>query len=329
MKVLVTGATGFVGMHIARSLLARGHAVRVLARSPAKAARVFAPGSVEIAAGDMTDAPAVRAALAGCDALVHAAAAVSLDPRDAARLHSENVGGTRAVMEAAADAGLARIVYVSSLTTIWSLPGPDPDVSSVLRDAQSGYARAKIDAERIVRAQQDAGAPIAIVYPNGVIGPDDPGASEAVRAFRGFTRASLATSGGLASVDARDLALFCVRLLEERRRGRFVIGGQFHSWDELVKTLEPLLGRTIARVRAPGWLLRAGGSAFDWVRRVRPVGSLISREAMEYATRMRPLPNDPALGELGVALRPLTETYRDTLQSLEAARRSRAASKPS
>ena len=324
MKALVTGATGFVGLHVARCLRARGHAVRVLARNPEKAARLFAAQSVEIAIADMTDARAVRAALAGCDSLVHAAAAVSLDPRDAERVLRENVGAARAAIDGARATGVARIVYVSSLAAIWSLPGPDPDPSSPLRASQSGYARAKIEAERIVRAQQSAGAPIALVYPNGVIGPDDPGLSEAVRAFRSFTRTTLATSGGLASVDVRDLALLCVRLLEEDRRGWFVMGGQFQSWDELVVALEPLLGRKIRRLRAPGWALRAAGSAFDLARRVRPVASLISREAMEYATRMRGLPNDPALQELGVALRPLTETYRDTLRSLEAASSRRA-----
>jgi len=334
MKLLVTGATGFAGSHIARCALARGHAVRVLARTPAKAQRLFADGSVEIAPGDMADAAAVRAALAGCDAVVHAAAAVSLDPRDAARLLRENVAGTACVLGGAREAGLTHAVYVSSLTAIWSLPGPDPSAASPVREGTTGYALAKCEAERAARALQDAGTPLAIVYPNGLIGPDDPGIalaepgkplalSEAVRAFRGFTRTTLATSGGLASVDARDLALFCVRLVEGNRAGRFVIGGQFHGWDELVGALEPLLGRNVPRMRAPGWLLRGAGSTLDLVRHVRPVASLISREAMEYATRMRPLPNDAALAELGVALRPLAETYRDTLASLEAAREKR------
>ncbi len=325
MKALVTGATGLVGSHIARTLRARGHAVRALARSREKGERVLGGGGVELALGDMTDAAAVRAAVAGCDALVHAAAAVSLDPREAQRLLRENVAGTRTVLDEALAAGVGHAVYVSSLTTIWALPGPDPSPKSPLREGQTGYALAKVEAERIARARQDAGAPIAIVYPNGVIGPDDPGLSEAVRAFRGFTRATLATSGGLASVDARDLALFCVRLLETRRCGRFVMGGQFHNWDDLVRALEPLLGREIARVRAPGWALRAAGGAVDLLRRARPVASLISREAMEYATRMRALPNDPALAELGIALRPLTDTYADTLRSLEASGRMRRA----
>ncbi len=323
MKTLVTGATGFVGMHIARSLIARGHALRVLARSPDKAARVFPAGNVEIHAGDMTDAAAVRAALTGCDALVHAAAAVSLDPRDAARMLEANVLGTRTVITSACDAGVLRILYVSSLSTILALPGPDPGRDSPVRESANAYARAKAQAEREVRARQAAGAPIAIVYPNGVIGPDDPGKSEAVRAFRGFLTTTLATSGGLASVDARDLGLLCTRLLEEGKRGRFVVGGQFQTWDELVATLEPLLGRAIPRLRAPAWLLRGAGSALDLARRARPISSLISREAMEYATGMRAIPNDPVLVELGVTLRPLTETYRDTLVWLEASRRTR------
>jgi nucleoside-diphosphate-sugar epimerase len=321
--VLVTGATGFVGAHVARCALARGHRVRVLARSPEKAARVFAAGSVEIAPGDMTDPEALRTAVAGCDALVHAAAAVSLDPRDAARLLRDNVAGARCAIDAACAAGLAGIVYVSSLSTIWGINGPDPNPASPVRAATNGYARAKAEAERVVRARQEAGAPIAIVYPNGVIGPDDPGLSEAVRAFRGFLRVALASAGGLASVDARDLALFCVRLLEEKRTGRFVVGGQFQRWDELVAALEPLTGSRIRRLRAPGWLLRGAGSALDWVRRIRPVASPISREAMEYATGMRALPNDCALAELGVPLRPLVETYADTLAWLISAGRVR------
>ena len=321
MKTLVTGATGFVGSHIARCLIARGHVVRVLARSPQKAALVFPGGEVEVHAGDMTDASAVRAALADCDALVHAAAAVSLDPRDAARLLEANLEGTRSVIGSACDAGVQRILYVSSLSTILALPGADPGRDSPVRQSTNSYARAKAAAEREVRAHQDAGAPIAIVYPNGVIGPDDPGRSEAVRAFRGFLKTTLATGGGLASVDARDLALVCVRLLEEGMRGRFVLGGQFQSWDELVATLEPLLGRPIPRLRAPAWLLRGAGAALDLARRVRPISSLISREAMEYATRMRPIPNDPIVAELGVNLRPLAATYRDTLDWLAASRR--------
>jgi nucleoside-diphosphate-sugar epimerase len=303
--------------------------VRVLARSLEKAERLFrAAHEVEIAVGDMTDAAAVEAALAGCDAVVHAAATVSFDRRHEARLREANLAGVRHVLGGAHARGL-RALYVSSLTVILDPRGGAPHADSPLVKPRTPYARSKVAAEEAVRALVAAGARVATVYPNGVIGPDDPGWSESVAALRGFVANTLDSTGGVSLLDVRDLALFCVRLLETRRAGRFVIGGQFHSWDTLVRTLEPQVGRKILRIRAPGALLRLAGRAIDLARRVRPIESPISREAMEYATRMRALPNDPALAELGVVLRPLMDTYRDTLRSLEARGRLRRTTPPS
>jgi nucleoside-diphosphate-sugar epimerase len=166
----------------------------------------------------------------------------------------------------------------------------------------------------VVRELAEAGAPVATVYPYGVIGPDDPGWSESVAAFRGFVATTLDTTGGVSFVDVRDLAAFGARLLESKRAGRFVVSGHFFTWDELAVELELLLGRPLRRFAAPAPLLRAFGSLLDLVRRVRPVRSLISREGMEYATRTRPLPNSEALAELGVPLRPARETFADTLR---------------
>jgi nucleoside-diphosphate-sugar epimerase len=320
MRVLVTGATGFIGYHTVLRLLAGGHEVRVLARSLEKAERLFrAEREVEIAVGDMTDAHAVALALAERDAVVHAAATVSFDRGSARALLEANVAGTRHVIGGASERGVPAILYVSSLTAIWDprrgAPGPD---SPVLPHGNA-YARSKAAAERVVRELAAAGAPVATVYPYGVIGPDDPGWSESVAAFRGFLATTLDTTGGVSFVDVRDLASFGVRLLETRRTGRFVVGGHFHTWDELVATLEPLLGREIRRFAAPAPLLRAMGSALDLVRRVRPLKSLISREGMEYATRTAPLPNTEALAELGVTLRPAPETFADTLRWMLAA----------
>ncbi len=315
MLTLVTGATGFIGLHTVRQLLSAGHEVRVLARSLEKAERLFrGDRSVEIVVGDMTDAGAVAVALAGCDHVVHAAATVSFDPRRAAALREANLAGTRLVVGGASERGARAILYVSSLTAIFEprrgVPGPDSPVLS----GGTPYARSKAAAEREVRKLAALGAPVATVYPYGVIGPDDPGWSESVAAFRGFLSTTLDTEGGVSFLDVRDLARFGVRLLETERRGRFVLGGHFFTWDELVAELESLLGRPIRRFRAPAPLLRALGSLLDGVRRVRPVRSLISREGMEYATRTCPLPNSEALGELGVTLRPPAETFADTLR---------------
>ena len=315
MRALVTGATGFIGYHTALRLVAEGHEVRVLARSLEKAERLFrAARDVEIAVGDMTDAGAVAAALAGCDAVVHAAATVSFDRREADALREANVAGARAVVGGACERGLGAILYVSSLPVLFDPRGKGPTPDSPLRQQTNPYARSKLAAERVVRELAAAGAPIATVYPYGVIGPDDPGWSESVGAFRGFLATTLATTGGVSFVDVRDLACFQVRLLEVKQAGRFLVGGHFLSWDELVAALEPMLGRKVPRFAAPAPLLRGLGSLLDLVRRVRPLRSLISREAMEYATRTRPLPNAPELARLGVTLRPAEETYRDTLR---------------
>jgi nucleoside-diphosphate-sugar epimerase len=315
MRVLITGATGFIGYHTVLRLLTGGHEVRVLARSLEKASHLFrAQRDVEIAVGDMTDARAVEGALAERDAVVHAAATVSFDRKSAGALLEANVAGTRNVVGRASELGVPAILYVSSLTAIYDPRRAAPTPDSPVLEHGNAYARSKAAAEKVVRELASAGAPIATVYPYGVIGPDDPGWSESVGAFRGFLATTLDTTGGVSFVDVRDLASFGVRLLESRRTGRFIVGGHFYSWDELAAELERMLGRPIRRFRAPAPLLRAMGSLLDLVRRVRPLKSLISREGMEYATRTGPLPNSEALAELGVALRPAPETFADTLR---------------
>jgi dihydroflavonol-4-reductase len=322
MRVLVTGATGFVGYHAARALAARGHEARVLARSLEKAERLFRSArEVEIAVGDMTDATAVRAALTGVDGVVHAAATVSFSRETADALRDANVAGVRNVLGGGAERGAGRLVYVSSLTTLFDPRGPDPTEDSPVIDPRNAYARAKAAAEREVRALAAAGAPLATVYPNAVIGPDDPGWSESVGALRGFMARCLASSGGVGFVDVRDLAAFVVALLEAKEAGRFLIGGQFRSWDEIAAELEAVLGRPIRRMAAPAPLLRGLGSLVDLGRRFRPVDSLISREGMDHATRMRPLPNSPALARLGVSLRPVRESFEATARWMLAAGR--------
>ena len=176
MRVLVTGATGFVGYHAARALAARGHEVRVLARSLEKAERLFRSArDVEIAVGDMTDEVAVDAALSGMDAVLHAAATVSFSRDAADALRDANLAGVRNVLGGASERGLGAILYVSSLTTLFDPRGPDPTEDSPVARQRNPYARAKAAAEREARELAAAGAPLATVYPNARDRPRRPG----------------------------------------------------------------------------------------------------------------------------------------------------------
>jgi nucleoside-diphosphate-sugar epimerase len=316
VRVLVTGATGFIGWHAAARLAAGGHAVRALVRDPDKGRRVLAPigvSAVDLVAGDMTDPAAVARALAGCDAALHAAAAVSVTRPGARDAFDANVTGTSLVVGGACDRGLRSVVFVSSLTAIFDPRRPITADSPLVR-AESRYGRSKVESDRFARERAAAGCPVSIVYPPGVVGPDDPGMSESVRAYRGFLRGTLKSSGGNQFVDARDLAVLLVRLLERGGGGRVVAAGHFFDWDAFTALFETVSGASIRPHTAPGWALRAAGRAADVVSRVRGRSFPISGEGMGIATRWTRIPDSPEVAALGVRWRPPEQTIEDMLR---------------
>ena len=174
MRVAVTGATGFIGGHITSQAIAAGHDVVALVRSPEKLEASMASFGIdapEFLVGDMTDEASVAALLDGVDAVVHTAAIVSLDPRDAERMIDQNALGARLVLGAAAEAGLDPIVHVSSTSALFE-PGRGPvRTDDPPTSVPYSYARAKAQAETIARDLQAEGHGLSIVYPGGVIGP--------------------------------------------------------------------------------------------------------------------------------------------------------------
>ena len=174
----MTGGSGFVGSHLVARLARDGHRVRALARDHGRLACALAPHGevpVEVAAGDVRDAAAVRAAVAGCDAVVHAASVYSLDVRRRDEMERTNVEGTRTVLHAAVDAGCAPVVHVSSMVTLLPADGPLGDEPAIGTNDRTPYIGSKVRAERIARDLQEAGAPVVTTYPGAVFGPHDPG----------------------------------------------------------------------------------------------------------------------------------------------------------
>jgi nucleoside-diphosphate-sugar epimerase len=314
MRILVVGAYGFIGMAVAARLVADGHRVRALVRNRERASKLLTPIGVaegDLVVGDMADAAAVARALEGCDAVIHSAAAVSVtEPALGDAAFAANLAGTRNVIGGALERGIERVVYVGSLLSILSWDRP-VDARSPLVESRTRYGQSKTECDAYVRALQERGAPVAILYPSGVVGPDDPGLSESVKAFRGFLRTTLRSSGGVFFVDARDLALLCERMLERGTRGRVVAGGHFFSWDELTALFESVSGAKVGRMSAPGWLLRGAGRAFDAIARVTGRSFPIGFEAMEIATRARRVSDSPEVAALGVRWRDAAATLED------------------
>ncbi len=318
MNVLVTGGTGFVGSHVARQLLGGSHAVRLLVRDEAKAGRYFralGEGMPALATGDITDAASVRRALAGCDAVVHAAAATPMGSTTA-QLRAVNVGGTRNVVDAAVAAGIGRIVCLSSITAIFDPDGRKVTPEAAPSPSRMPYGQSKFDAEVYLRELQARGEPIAIVYPGGVIGPDDPGFSDSCKAVKhrienGFR---IFGEGGMQYIDVRDLAAFICSLVSQGGSGRFLLPGVYSTWTEQADIIEAVSGCHLQRIPAQGWKLRLLGQLLDIARKFRPIDTPVSAETMRYATLWPNIANSDELEKRGLRLRDARDTFDDTLR---------------
>ncbi len=318
MKVLVTGGTGFVGSHVSRLLIAAGHDVRLLVRNPDKAINYYSSIDValpELVVGDITDAASVKAALLGCDAVVHAAAATPIGSDSVAQLFAVNVGGVKNVIGTAVELGLQSIVHVSSITAIFN-----PDAGKVTADAEPTpssmpYGQSKVEAEHYVRGLQAAGAPISVVYPGGIIGPEDPGFSDTFKALHhrinnGFR---IFDDGGMQHIDVRDLAAFIVSLVGEGGSGRYLLPGVYCKWTELADIIDEVSGCQLQRIPARGWKLRLVGRVMDLARHFKTIDSPISAETMRYATLWPNIKNTDELARRGLVLRSPRDTFRDSL----------------
>jgi nucleoside-diphosphate-sugar epimerase len=324
VHVLVTGATGFVGSHTASALHAAGHQLTLLARSPDRARRMLTARGLDsariaIATGDILDAAAVRSAMDGCDAVVHAAAVVGINGPKAAEALRTNERGARNVLGTAVDLGLDPIVYISSISALFHPGGPVVlTAQTPVAPATSPYAASKAACERYARELQAGGAPVVCVYPGGVLGPDDPSGSEAMRGaiiWRRLTMIRL--DSGYLLVDVRDIAdVIAATLVTGLGPRRYLAGHHYVPWSELCDLVAEVTGRSVHRLPMTGPVLCWLGRGGDVVRKVIPFSFPLSREAMETASRMVPMDDQATIDELGIEFRPPRETLRDAYRWL-------------
>ena len=256
-RVLVTGATGFVGSAVVRALLEDGYAVRAYCRESSPRANLEGQ-DVETAFGDICDASAVAAALDGVRFVVHSAADYRLWARDPAAILRTNIEGTRTVMIAAAGARVERIVYTSSVATLALRADDAPaDESATLPESEAvgAYKRSKIAAEQCVQSLIDAQAlPAVIVNPSTPIGPRDirptPTGRIIVEAASGRVPAYVDTGLNLVHVD--DVAVGHVLALNRGRIGeRYILGGDNVMLQRMLSDIASRVGRSAPTIRLP------------------------------------------------------------------------------
>ena len=320
MKVLVTGGTGFVGSHSVAALLSQGHQVRLLVRSPDQVARSLSPlgaADVESVLGDVTAPQSVKEAMTGCDAVLHAAAVYSIDPRAASRIRETNVRAAENVLGTAVRRGLDPVVHVSSYVALLPPQGAVLTPDSPVKRPRGTYSRSKAESERIARGYQEQGAPVVIVYPGGVIGPDDPYLGDSNRALVEFAKSGGAMRGGLPLVDVRDVAEVHAAVMEPGRGPRrYMITGHYIALPDLVAMLHQVTGRRGRIVAMPAGMALAAGRLADLVQRFMPGRLPLSYEGI-WISALQPHCDDSRTAkELGITPRDLPVTLKDTVQWL-------------
>ncbi len=256
MKTLVTGATGFLGSHVAHHLVARGESVRVLVR-PESQLRALEGLAVERTVGDLRDAASLGRALDGVVQVYHVAADYRLWARNPREIYESNVAGTQNLLSAAKRAGIARFIYTSTVATV-AVPRegslPNEETKAALAEMIGHYKRSKYLAEEAAFAAAAAGLPVVIVNPTTPVGPGDWKPTPTGRIIVEFLNGRMPgyVDTGLNLVPVEDAAAGHILAAERGRVGeRYLLGGRNMTLKEILEALARATGLPGPRFRVP------------------------------------------------------------------------------
>jgi dihydroflavonol-4-reductase len=324
VRVVLTGGAGFVGGAVARALWARDDDVIALVRDPRAARRLDGIGAT-VLADDLSDVRRLAGALGMADALIHAAGSYRLgiapDERDA--MWNANVGTTTRVLDAAAAANVPRIIYVSTVNAFGNTHGNVVD-ESYHRDLADGfvswYDETKYRAHEVAEARIARGAPIIVVMPSQVYGPDDHSmfGQQLEAAHAGSLRYRVLDDVGFGVVHVDDLAAGIVAALDRGEIGRtYVLSGPRTTLRDAVTVAARVGGRKPPRLRVPTGLLRVMAPLGGLIGQPNPRELISASSGVTYWASA-----DRARAELGWQARDIETGFRDIFSgaSLHSAR---------
>ena len=312
MQVLVTGATGFIGGNLARQLSFRGYQVRALVRPGSKTSTIDGTG-IEPFSGDILDRPSVARAIEGCNAVFHCAAIYSFWSPDPSLVHRTNCEGTRIVLEEAQKAGVEKVVFTSTVSTI-GLPEHGLGAEETPLDPGhlvGHYKQSKYQAERVALKMASRGLPVVVVNPTAPVGPWDVKPTPTGRIVLDFLLGRIPgyLNTGLNVVDVADVAAGHILALEKGLSGqRYILGHRNLSLKEVLAVLSQLTGLPSPRWRVPFWAALGAGYVDQLVE-----GKLLRRppripvEGVKIAQTPMYVTSQKAIVQLGLPQTPVED----------------------
>jgi dihydroflavonol-4-reductase len=326
MKIFVTGATGFIGGHLAQKLIARGDQITCLVRNPGKATNLAKLGAT-LVKGDVSDRAVMRETMRGADGVFHIAAMYKLGIEFKDQMMAANVEGTRNVLQAAIEAGVPKIVYTSTVGVFGNTHGEIVDETYCVerQSLKSEYERTKWAAHYEVAVPlQQQGAPLVIVQPGGVTGPGDTSPlNMTYDLYLNRMPLMMGPRAGLTVAHVDDIVEGHLMALEQGRTGEsYILAGPVLTYKQMMEMWQSICGIPAPKIWLPGWTAGLSASLVTGLENVFKLKMALSSEVLTtqadytfYAT------SEKAKCELGWQPRPMEQTFKEVLDYKIAQRR--------
>ena len=320
MKVFLTGATGFVGSHVARAYCAAGAELRLLTRSTSNLTSLEGMPA-ETVVGDLRQPETLRSAFEGCDALVHVAADYRLWVRDPDAMHAANVGGTRELLRMAREAGVAKVVYTSSVATMgFKRDGTivDEETPVSLADMIGHYKRSKFLGEQEAIRAAGMGQHVMILNPTTPIGAGDLKPTPTGRIIVDFLNGNFPAyvDTGLNLVDVAEVARMHVAALDRGTPGeRYILGGENLTLKQILDRMSAITGLPSPKMKVPH-AVAMGFAFFDetFTGKLRGKEPRATVEAVQMGKKMMFASSAKAERELGFRVLPIYSAMRAAIE---------------
>ena len=292
--VLVTGASGFLGHHVARLLLDSGRPVRALVRSASKLCDLDGAQPVT---GDLRDAASLAQAVAGCECVYHVAADYRLWAKDPDELYRSNVEGTRNLIAAAKQAGAVRMVYTS---TVGCIEPPDETRAVTIEQMSGAYKRSKFLAEQVALEEREL--PVAVVNPTAPVGDYDVKPTPTGAIILDFLKGNMPAfiDTGLNLVDVQDVARGHLLAEQHARPGeRYILGCENLTLEQILGRLAALTGKPAPKIKLPYFVAYAAGVVTTAWAQISGTPPRAPLDAVKMAKKKMWVSHEKARRELG------------------------------